>query len=143
MENINILDEPFKTAFTNGDSIDYKLVKGATRNDHDIAKAYGYQPEMASDCSFYAKGLIGFSLSSYGDWGTFFTGHANVEGKDIFLMMVREKIIKPWRIYAYRKDGFEGTLYHYNDVYKKWTVYNEEKHEWIETESPYDTKENK
>ena len=62
------LKSPFKEAFENGDSIDYKLVPGAKKNDHTIVKEMGYETKMHSDCSYSAKGLPGLSLSSYGDW---------------------------------------------------------------------------
>lgn len=137
MENLIVLDEPFSTAFLRGDSIDYKLVKGAKKTDHDIASEHGYEPEMASDCSYNAVGLPSFSLSSYGDWGSFYPDMADNESKDMFLMMVKENIIKPWRISAYRKDGTEVKQYHYNNVNNVWTVYDKAKEDWVETCCPY------
>ena len=124
------LTYPFSKAFEVGASIDYKSTK-----DHQYVKERGYEPEMHSDCSYSAKGLKGFSLSSYGDWGTFYTDWAGEKEKEMFLDMVSKGVIKPWRIRIYVKDG-KGTICHdYDDDKKRWVHYNGEA--WVECEDPF------
>ena len=102
MEHKNTLPEPFATAFEKGASIDYmvepKYDKGT---DHEYVRKLGYEPKMRADCSCFADGLTCFNLSSYGDWGTFFTEWANDKEKDMFLDMYEKGIIKLWRIREY------------------------------------------
>lgn len=93
--NINNLPEPFKTAFENGKSIDYTTIEA---KDHDYVKERGYKPQINIDCSFTAKGLPGFSLSSYGDWGTFYPKWASDNEKEMFFDMLDKHIIRLWRV---------------------------------------------
>lgn len=122
----NSLPYPFNAAFDNGDSIDYHTHGG----DHDYVIDLGYEPEMLSDCSYHAKGLNGFSLSSYGDWGTFYPDWASEKEKEMFLDMFEKGIIKLWRIRAY-VNGVT-TDYDGND----WSHYDKE-HGWVGCEDPY------
>ena len=91
---------------------------------------------MGGDCSYYAKGLNGFNLSSYGDWGTFFPSWANEESKKIFFDMYEKGIIKLWRITAYIKAN--GDVLHF--TYENgvgWRTYDPE-YGWIDyTGDPY------
>lgn len=115
---------PFNKAFEKGANIDYK----STGRDHKYVKEHGYEPVMASDCSYYASGLKGFSLSSYGDWGTFYVHNASDKEKQMFLDMVDKHIITLWRIRVY----VDGVSYNYeNDEWKKY-----ENSEWKETDCP-------
>lgn len=132
MERLELLKEPFRTAYQNGDSIDYKTNPNSKIGDHKYAEKYGYYSEMHSDCSYSAPGLHGFSLSSYGDWGTVYTRDLDDEGKEIFFNMIEENIIKPWRIRAYAK----GDCFDYEEG-KGWKTYNKESG-WYDCKSPYD-----
>ena len=132
MERLELLKEPFRTAYQNGDSIDYKTNPNSKIGDHKYAEKYGYYSEMHSDCSYSAPGLHGFSLSSYGDWGTVYTRDLDDEGKEIFFNMIEENIIKPWRIRAYVK----GDCFDYEEG-KGWKTYNKESG-WYDCKSPYD-----
>ena len=132
------LPYPFNVAFENGHSIDYHCAGG----DHEYVKKLGYTPEMGGDCSYYAKGLNGFSLSSYGDWGTFYPDWANEKEKKMFLDMFDKGIIKPWRITAYIKEYLPHTkdwlVYHYS--YEEgygWKTYNEGERRWVECADPF------
>ena len=125
------LESPFKEAFENGDSIDYKLVKGAEKTDHDVVKEMGYKINMNSDCSFTSSGLPGLSLSSYGDWGTIHVNWTDDNVKKIFLDMCNEGIITPWRVRVYVK----GVMYDYDE--RVWTKYDDKLGKWVLTESPY------
>ena len=122
----NSLPYPFNAAFDNGDSIDYHTHGG----DHDYVIDLGYEPEILSDCSYHAKGLNGFSLSSYGDWGTFYPDWASEKEKEMFLDMFEKGIIKLWRIRAY-VNGVT-TDYDGND----WSHYDKE-YGWVGCEDPY------
>lgn len=132
MERLELLKEPFKTAFLAGSSIDYKTNPNSKIGDHSYVEKYGYYSEMHGDCSYSAPGLHGFSLSSYGDWGTVHTSDLDDEGKEIFFNMIEENIIKPWRIRAYVK----GDCFDYEDG-DGWKTYNKEIG-WHECECPYD-----
>lgn len=132
MERLELLKEPFRTAYQNGDSIDYKTNPNSKIGDHSYVEKYGYYSEMHSDCSYSAPGLHGFSLSSYGDWGTVYTKDLDDEGKEIFFNMIEENIIKPWRIRAYVK----GDCFDYEEG-KGWKTYNKESG-WYDCKSPYD-----
>ena len=125
----NNLPFPFNEAFEHGDSIDYRIGAWSQENDHTYVKKLGYKPEMLSDCSYHASGLKGFSLSSYGDWGTFYAGDAEEKEKKIFLDMIEKDIIRLWRIRAYRN----GEVYDYDDG--KWMTYASSA--WIECNDPY------
>lgn len=132
MERLELLKEPFRTAYQNGNSIDYKTNPNSKIGDHSYVEKYGYYPEMHSDCSYSAPGLHGFSLSSYGDWGTVYTKDLDDEGKEIFFNMIEENIIKPWRIRAYVK----GDCFDYEDGHG-WKTYDKELG-WYNCKSPYD-----
>ena len=129
------LESPFKEAFENGDSIDYKLVKGAKKTDHTFVKELGFESHMNSDCSYSAAGLPGLSLSSYGDWGTIFVDWADDNVKKIFLDMCNEGIIIPWRVSKYVREGKNTVSYDYDE--RGWRKHSEELGKWVETESPY------
>lgn len=129
------LESPFKEAFENGDSIDYKLVKWAKKTDHTFVKELGYESHMNSDCSYSAAGLPGLSLSSYGDWGTIFVSWADDNVKKIFLDMCNEGIISPWRVRTYVREGKDVTTYDYDE--RGWTKYDKQLEKWVSTESPY------
>jgi hypothetical protein len=131
MERLELLKEPFRTAYQNGNSIDYQTNPNSKVSDHEYVEKYGYSPEMHSDCSYSAPGLHGFSLSSYGNWGTVFTRDLDDEGKEIFFNMIEENIIRPWRIRAYVK----GDCFDYEDG-DGWKTYDNELG-WIYCPSPY------
>jgi hypothetical protein len=88
---------------------------------------------MNGDCSYSAPGLKGFSLSSYGDWGTFYSSWADEKERDMFLDMFNQRIIKLWRIRAY----VNGTTYDYDDTGEDWTMYDKEMEQWIDCSTPY------
>lgn len=135
----NNLPYPFNAAFEKGYSIDYKC----SGEDHRYIEKLGYKSEMASDCSYNAKGLDGLSLSSYGDWGTLHTSFADDTCKKIFLDMYDKGIIKLWRISAYIKEYIPGTdntdwnvlSYYYEDG-KGWKMYEKERREWVKCDDP-------
>lgn len=128
----NNLPYPFNEAFKNGDSIDYRVGRWSKENDHSYVIKLGYEPKMLSDCTYHAKGLKGFSLSSYGDWGTFYANDAGKKEKEIFLDMLEKDIIRPWRIRAYRN----GRVHDYADG--KWMTYLCSS--WTECDDPYVTR---
>ena len=137
----DVLEEPFRTAFINKASIDYKVDPKSKNNDHKYVKEeLGLECKMAGDCTYYAPGLRGFSLSSYGDWGTFYADDATWAEKKIFLDMIKKKCITPWRtrVYVHEKNG-EVLSCDYDaeeNTWKKWT--NEQ---WSEVESPFINKQ--
>ena len=124
------LPYPFNAAFEHGDSIDYRVGAWSIENDHSYVRKLGYVSEMASDCSYYAKGLKGFRLSSYGDWGTFYADDAGEKEKEMFLDMFEKGIIHLWRIRAYR----QGKMFDYADG--KWKTCTSSAG-WIECQEPY------
>lgn len=129
-----ILKEPFKTAFERKDTIDYTT---KDCRDHEYVKDLGYTPSMNPDCSITACGLRSFSLSSYGDWGTFFVNWADEEEKQMFFDMVDKGIITLWRIRAYVHCGYNTSQYSYDDTTKEWRVYDSKEYMWKEAENPY------
>ena len=131
MEKLELLKEPFRTAYQRGDSIDYQIDPSSKVTDHSYVKKYGYTSKMNDDCSYSAKGLKGFSLSSYGNWGTVYPGDLDDEGKEIFFNMIEENIIKLWRIRAY----INGDSFDYVDG-GDWTTYDKE-NGWIKCSCPY------
>lgn len=136
MEKLELLKEPFRTAYQNGDSIDYQTNPKSKISDHSYVEKYGYYSEMHSDCSYSAPGLHGFSLSSYGNWGTVYTRDLDDEGKEIFFNMIEENIIKPWRIRTY----INGDTFDYEDG-DGWKTYNKESG-WHKCKSPYEKNNN-
>ena len=129
------LPSPFKEAFECGDSIDYKLVKGAKKTDHIFVKELGYESHINYDCTYSAAGLPGLSLSSYGDWGTIFVSWTDDNVKKIFLDMCNEGIIAPWRVRTYIREGKDVTTYDYDE--RGWTKHDNKLGNWVSTESPY------
>ena len=123
----NTLPHPFNTAFDRGDSIDYKCAGG----DHEYVRKLGYTPKMNGDCSYSAPGLKGFSLSSYGDWGTFYPIWADEKERDMFLDMFEQNIISLWRIRAYVKH----VTHDYADG--EWKKYDKELETWVSCPCPY------
>lgn len=136
MEKLELLKEPFRTAYQNGDSIDYKIDPTGKVTDHNYVKKYGYTSKMNDDCSYSAHGLKGFSLSSYGSWGTVYTSDLDTKGKDIFFGMLNDGIIKLWRIRTY----INGNTFDYEDG-KGWETYDKESG-WHECECPYEKNNN-
>ncbi len=127
------LPYPFDYAFEHECSIDYKCQGG---KDHAFVRGFGYESKMNSDCSYSAPGLAGFSLSSYGDWGTFF-GWADGNSRKIFLDMYERGIIKLWRIRAYLNDEKgEVQTYDYEEGYG-WRTVNKETYKWSQCEDPF------
>ena len=111
----DILPEPFKTAYLNNHSIDYKVDTASKITDHEYVKKIGLTIKMNSDCSMTCSGLGSFTLSSYGDWGTFFTDWADDAEKKIFLDMVKKNIIQLWRIRAYKRENGITVAYDYTN----------------------------
>jgi hypothetical protein len=133
MEKLELLKEPFRTAYQRGDSIDYQIDPSSKVTDHSYVKKYGYTSKMNDDCSYSANGLKGFSLSSYGNWGTVYPEDFDEIGKEIFFNMIEENIIKLWRIRAY----INGDSFNYVDG-GDWTTYDKEKGSgWINCSCPY------
>lgn len=133
----NNLHYPFDKAFERGDSIDYRVGGWSDTNDHEYVRKLGYEPEMASDCSYFARGLAGFSLSSYGDWGTFHTSSSKDKEKEMFLDMVEKDIIRLWRIRAYIKKRGKMKTYDYVNG-EGWSTFDEETNSWVSSWDPYD-----
>lgn len=135
----NNLPYPFNAAFEGGHSIDYRCKNS---KDHAYVMEHGFKPKMSSDCAYYAEGLSGFSLSSYGDWGTFFTNWAEDNDKEMFLDMVEKGIIELWRIRAYiRKEGQSNPdTYDYDKDDGKWITYDREKGKWVNCPDPFNKK---
>lgn len=125
----NNLPYPFNKAIEHGDSIDYRVGAWSIENDHSYVRKLGYVSEMASDCSYYAKGLKGFRLSNYGDWGTFYADDAGEKEKEMFLDMFEKDIIHLLRIRAYR----QGQVFDYDG--SKWMTHSSQG--WIECGDPY------
>lgn len=132
---IDKLPYPFNKAYENGNSIDYTVGSWSKETDHSYVEKAGYDPQMMPDCTYYAKGLPGFSLSSYGDWGTFYPDDATTEGKEMFLDMVDKDIIRLWRIRAYIKKDGEVITYDY-ELGVGWKKYY--KKQWVKGEDPYE-----
>ena len=132
----NNLPYPFNIAFEGGHSIDYRCKGG---KDHAYVKERGFESHMNSDCSYTAKGLNGFSLSSYGDWGTFHADWAGDKEKEMFLDMVDKGIIELWRIRAYiHVDGeLNPRTYDYDNTDDTWITYNKEQEKWVKTKDPF------
>jgi hypothetical protein len=86
---------------------------------------------MNGDCSYSAPGLKGFSLSSYGDWGTFYPSWADEKERDMFLDMFEQNIISLWRIRAY----VEHVTHDYADG--EWKKYDKELETWVSCQCPY------
>lgn len=132
--NYGILKSPFREAFLFGASIDYKSNPESKTSDHSYVRKLGYNPEMMGDCSYHAKGLKGFSLSSYGDWGTYFVHWGDENTHKMFLDMVEKKIIIPWRIGKYLRLEDETIAYNYDE--RGWRCYDGEK--WCSADNPFD-----
>ena len=136
MKTNNNLPYPFNVAFDRGDTIDYKVGGWSDMNDHEYVEKLGYHPEMVSDCSYFARGLSGFSLSSYGDWGSFHTSSSGKKEKAMFLDMFEKNITHLWRIRAYIKENEEVHAYDYSTE-KGWCTYDKSKERWVCCEDPY------
>ena len=135
-----MLPYPFDYAFEHGHSIDYKCDGG---KDHRFVENMGYKPNMNSDCTYSAPGLAAFSLSSYGDWGTFYSSLANDGDCKIFLDMYEQGIIKLWRIRAYlHNEKGEVQTYDYEEGCG-WQTYNKGANEWQQCEDPFKAENNK
>lgn len=141
----NNLPYPFNVAFDEGHSIDYKCAGG---EDHRYVGKLGYESEMASDCTYFARGLNGLSLSSYGDWGTLHGSFSDEKSNQIFLEMYEMGIIKLWRITAYIRqflphiNGWIVDSYEYEEG-RGWRTYSEAEGKWVECEDPFKEKEAK
>ena len=136
MKTNNNLPYPFNVAFERGDTIDYNVGRWSDTNDHEYVEKLGYHSEMCSDCSYYAKGLDGFSLSSYGDWGSFHTSSSGKKEKGMFQDMFEKDIIRLWRIRAYIKEDGETNTYDYStDI--GWRTYDKGEGKWVDCEDPY------
>lgn len=134
MDSARVLQSPFREAFFLGASIDYKTNPDSKESDHSYVKKLGYKPEMMPDCSMYAKGLKAFSLSSYGDWGTYYVDEGDNETHSMFLDMVEKGIITPWRIRKYLRLEGETLTYDYDE--RGWRCYDGEK--WTSSGNPFD-----
>lgn len=129
-----MLPYPFDYAFEHSHSIDYKCDDG---KDHRFVENLGFKPKMNSDCTYSAPGLKGFSLSSYGDWGTFYSNWANDGDCKIFLDMYKQGIIKLWRIRAYLpNEKGETQTYDYEEGHG-WRTYNKGANEWQQCKDPF------
>lgn len=73
-------------------------------------------------------------MSSYGDWGSFYTERASDFEKELFLRMCKEGVIKPWRITAWGEINGSIERFKYAGY---WSVYDEELNSWVEVDSPY------
>lgn len=126
-ELVNSLPEPWKSVASWGGSIDYKSRGG----DHRYVEERGYKSHMNSDCSYSADGLKGFSLTSYGDWGTFFVNWADEEAYGYFVDMYQKGIINLWRARVY----VDGQGYDY-EIDHGWTTYDKELGAWVNCQNP-------
>lgn len=140
----NNLPYPYNVAFEHGDSIDYRVGDWSKESDHSYVKKLGYTSQMASDCSYYAEGLNGFSLSSYGDWGTFYADWGGEKEKEMFLDMYNKDIIRLWRIRTYIKKYLplsKDWLVHSFDYEEGigWKTYDDGEKKWVMCDDPYKT----
>lgn len=126
-EVIKRLPKPWNQVIEYGGSIDYHCKGG----DHKYVEERGYTTQMNSDCSYSAPGLRGFNLSSYGDWGTFFTSWADEESLGYFIDMYEKGIIKLWRARVY----LDGNGYDF-EIGDGWKTYDKELGCWINCPNP-------
>ena len=120
-----LLEYPFNVAYKSEAAIDFKTVE--LLSDHKyVNDNLGLEVHTGADCSCFADGLDGLSLSSYGDWGTFFNTFASSRVKKVFLDMIAKKVIVPWRIRWYMPNGYaiQSKGYTYSDG--KWESYDGE-----------------
>ena len=130
-EAIQRLPDPWNRVMECGGSIDYRCKGG----DHKYVEKHGYTSQMNSDCSYSAPGLKGFSLSSYGDWGTFFSNWADEESFGYFIDMYEQGIIKLWRARVY----INGQTHDY-EVGAGWQTYDKELGAWVNCPNPLENK---
>lgn len=130
-EAISRLPEPWNLVIKNDGSIDYRCKGG----DHKYVEARGYTPQMYSDCSYGAPGLKGFNLSSYGDWGTFFSSWADKKSFGYFIDMYEQGIIELWRARVYI-----NSQPHDYEVGAGWQTYDKELGGWINCPNPLENK---
>ena len=126
-EVIKRLPEPWNKVVESEGSIDYQCKGG----DHKYVEERGYVSQMNSDCTYSAPGLRGFSLSSYGDWGTFFPSWADDESYGYFIDMYEKGIIKLWRARVY----IDCKSYDY-EVGVGWNTYNKDLGIWTDCPNP-------
>ena len=126
----NSLPYPYSEAVKRGNSIDYRVGGWSEESDHDYVIKLGYTPEMRSDCTYSARGLDGFSLSSYGDWGTYYPSGTSKKSEKIFFDMYEKGIIKLWRITAYIKVNGSMQAFSYENG-SGWRT-NDPEYGWID-----------
>lgn len=87
-----------KILIETGKSFDFEVSDGENGPaDHKFVESLGYEVKMAGDCSFYAPGLNGISLSSYGNWGTFFNCWMDNNAREVAIKMIDEGIVDFYR----------------------------------------------
>ena len=135
-EIISKFPEPFGSVVRSGYafSIDYR-----SDSDHEYLKEHGYTIHTGSDCSNYVVDLGYLNATSYGNWGTLYSGNGNCdEVKEyrkalaVLCDMFKERVITLWRIRMY----IDKVGYNYDEDTKRWTKYDSEKKEWVECENP-------
>jgi len=135
-EIISKFPEPFRSVVRSGYafSIDYR-----SDSDHEYLNKHGYTIHMGSDCSNYVVGLGFLNATSYGNWGTLYSGNGNCgevkeyrKALEVFCNMFDERVITLWRIRMY----IDKVGYDYDDDTKRWTKYDSERKEWVECENP-------
>lgn len=117
-EAIRYLPKPWSDIIKCGGSIDYHC---KNCDDHKYMEECGYKAHMNGDCSYTAVEVPAFSLSSYGDWGSFWSKVAKDEEYGYFIDMISKRIIKPWRASVY----INGEGYDYEDG-NGWSKYDQE-----------------
>jgi len=136
-EIISKFPEPFRSVVCSGYnfSIDYR-----SDADHKYLKEHGYTIHMGGDCSNYVEELKYLNATSYGNWGTLYSGNGEYDDTenymkclDVFCDMVKKGIVRLWRIRMY----IDKVAYNYDGDTKRWTKYDSEKKEWVECENPF------
>ena len=132
------LEEPFNSALEQRHAIDFRLVKGNGKTDHEAAKALGYEIKLADDgVTYYNEGIKGFSFTSYGDWGTIYS-FANNVARNLFIKLCEEGIVEPWRIRAYIDEGNETvSIYDYDHDRKEWKVWDDNAKKSVIADCPF------
>ena len=133
MEKENKLPEPFNTALKRKATIDYTVqCESDGVPDHNYVRSLGYRIVSNSDTTSEAVGLIGITLSGYGNWGTLFPVLSNDDSIKVFIDMYKKGIIQLWRI----RDFVDGKNYNYS-VGDRWTVFDTDTRKHVECDCPY------
>ena len=136
-EIISKFSEPFRSVLRSGYvfSIDYM-----SDTDHEYLREHGYTIQMGADCSNYVNELKYLNATSYGNWGTLYSGNGEYDDADnyikcldVFCDMFKKEIVRLWRIRVY----IDKVAYNYDGDIERWTKYDSEKKEWVECKNPF------